>query len=209
MYQNNDKNTFKYELNTLQYSQKQYTMSESSPIREVENQPPVETVRCIIENMNGKILLLQKAPDSKASNLFEFPGGKIDDIAGNMSTPDEQLRAVTNEVLEETGIDLSDNTPQKLDEFEYDFSAKGKNYKRRVHMFHLRLHSDHEIAINTTADDEGQSEDKHAQSVWVTRDELLSMKQNGELSGNSIQFEETLRNSAELSGLEEQPVSED
>lgn len=164
----------------------------SSPI-EIVNPSPKETVRCIIENSRGEILLLQKTADSKAPNLYEFPGGKIDEIASNASTEKEQLNSINNEINEETGIDISSLLPQKVGEFDYKFTTQGTSHERRVHLFYLKLDSDQVVTVNTTENSQGQSEDNHQQFVWKTKEELKQMKEDGLLSGNSQHFEKILQ----------------
>ncbi len=153
----------------------------------------IETVRCVLENSHDQILLLQKSVNSKASELFEFPGGKIDDIAAGSSTLIEQLKAVVNEVKEETGLDISDYSPLKFDEFSYQFIA-GKNLlRRRVHMFFVRLApAVLQVTVNSTVIG-GLLEDKHQLFKWVSKNDLFDLKVNDKLSGNSQHFEKVLR----------------
>ncbi|OGH04036.1 MAG: hypothetical protein A2W22_00215 [Candidatus Levybacteria bacterium RBG_16_35_11] len=173
-------------------------MSEAEDTKEQGPAPRIETVRCIIEDSQGKILLLQKAKDSKAKGLFEFPGGKIDSIAGDSSTYAEQLKAVVKEIEEETGIDISRCSPQKSDEFTYQFTAGNHLHERMVHLFFVRLPIvNNEVSINSTLNPAGLSEDKHTHFNWVTKADLLRMRAEGKLSGNSQHFETILKGSSQ------------
>ncbi len=148
----------------------------------LENQeevPIIETVRTALFH-NGKFLILQKDETSRNAGNFEFPGGKIDEIKGKDSTLEEQKLAVTTEIEQETGIDVHNLPVEKIEDFGLFYEAtekdgKKKKYKRKVHLFLIRI-PDKEtptLRINETKDAEGESEDRHEKYMWVSPDELV------------------------------------
>lgn len=165
--------------------------SESQGKEEVKE---VETVRCIVENNKGEVLLLQKSDDSNAPSLYEFPGGQFPHISGDSSTDEEQLKAVINELEEEAGISLENYgiIPEKFDDFSYEFDHAGKHAKRKVHLFRATIPTDgSEVIVDQTVTPSGDSEDKHQRHIWVDKSTLKKMRDEGKLSGNSQRFPET------------------
>jgi 8-oxo-dGTP pyrophosphatase MutT (NUDIX family) len=155
---------------------------------------PIETVRCIIENNAGEVLLLQKALDSKASLLYEFPGGKIENETEAEATLGIQLETVTKEVEEETGILLQKNMIHQANEFLYEFEYEGSLIKRKVYLFHTKLREEkHPITINQVKDEAGSPEDKHIKAIWIDKEKLIQLKDQGLLSGNTQNFEKILQ----------------
>lgn len=145
-----------------------------------EQIPVVETVRAAIY-YRGKFLMLEKDKTSNNPGAIEFPGGKIDDIAGVNSTLEEQKKALMDEVLQETQIDLTDVPVEKVDEFENYFEVEKENavkkkYKRKTHLFLIRLPDEIEIKISTGEEKNefGGSEDKHAGYKFLSKAELVS-----------------------------------
>ncbi len=146
-----------------------------------------ETVRCIIRQ-GDKILLLQKNKNALAPEKFEFPGGNIDSIAGDMSTLEEQTNSVQTEIGEEAGLDISGIQAIKVDQFDYEFQGKWEMLKRKVHLFLVDLPESFDMQVQT-----GWVEsDFHKGAVWVKIDKLRELKSEGKLLGNSMQFEKAL-----------------
>jgi len=144
-----------------------------------EKPPVVETVRGALF-YKGKFLILEKDASSKNPAAVEFAGGKIDDIKNKISTEEEQIKALNAEVIQETGIDISKLSPEKIDEFEIFFEVIDKDnikkpYRRLVHLFLTRIpdSQDIQIKVNETKNENGGSEDKHAGYKWITPDELI------------------------------------
>lgn len=148
----------------------------------------VETVRCIILDREGRILLLQKTPDSKAAGLYEFPGGKIEGAQGESSTLDEQIQTVIAEVLQETNISLDSRIITFIEQFTYSFEHNGKNIDRIVYVFKALVHSFDAVLINKTMNGDGLPEDNHARSVTVDFKSLEDLNNQGILSGNSTHY---------------------
>lgn len=152
-------------------------MLENPPIETKENIPIQETVRAALF-YKGNFLLMEKAGDSKNPGAVEFPGGKIDEIEGGQASVDEQIAALRQEVVEEAGIDIAGLVPEKVDEFENYFEVETgsgiKSFKRKVHLYLVRLPDDIDISVTygKTLDNEGQSEDKHAGFHWVSEKTL-------------------------------------
>lgn len=146
-----------------------------------EQVPVVETVRGALFH-RGKFLMLEKDVDSNNPGALEFSGGKIDEIAGKISTLEEQKQAVIDEVGQETKIDIKNISFEKVDEFENYFEVQKpdgtkKQYKRKTHLFLVRLPDDQEVLISVGGEKnaEGKSEDKHAGYKWVSPQELVSL----------------------------------
>lgn len=172
------------------------TIGEHTPQTEIVKTES-ETVRCIIRRGSEVLMLKKSKKSSLASEAYEFPGGNIDDIQGSTATEEEQIVAVKKEVLEETGIDLGDNIPKKVDEFDYEFRGKWEVLKRKVHLFIVDLDAGQEQTISVG----GIESDFHEKAVWVSIEELKKMKADTEsfgdhadvkLLGNSLHFEKAL-----------------
>lgn len=140
-----------------------------------------ETVRAVIMNTNGEILLLQKDGTSKTKYKWELPGGEVD--ASTIPATPEQLFAETlREVNEETGLDLSDpeNTNGSLGYFDYVRKHKQVKSPTRVHAYYFLLNpeqSNQNIVIDPT--------DKHKAYKWVSSDELRKMQEKKQISSNT------------------------
>jgi|GEM_PF-4379841 len=173
-----------------------------------ESEPIIETVRAALF-YQGKFLLLQKAADSKNPEALEFPGGKIDNIQNKNSTEEEQIQAVIEEVRQETGIDLSHLTLEKVDEVKVYFEAKDeigekKSHRRRVHLFLVQIPENQQLnlVVNQTINADGATEDKHKTYEWVTPEELIGkvtiLEKN---SVNGVQSYPMARNSRHIKKL--------
>ncbi len=145
----------------------------------------VPTVRVVIHNPEGNILLLQKSPDSKAAHLWELPGGKMDLRMQQDVNPTTIRSTAVREVAEETTIALSEANLRIGGSFDYGFSAKGKEYQRKVIMVHAQLTTVPEVSVGSLQTAEGTSEDKHSRYGWFSPEEIREMSQNNKLSGNS------------------------
>lgn len=137
------------------------------------------TVRIIV-SVSNEILILQKSESSKLPNVFEFPGGKVDD-----NTIDPIYSAV-RELREETGIILDHDLFNKLSfEIDYSFEVKDTKYKRHVIYFHGDLDKKPEIKVDSVQLADGTSEDKHVGFRWVTMDQFNELKKKERISPNS------------------------
>jgi 8-oxo-dGTP pyrophosphatase MutT (NUDIX family) len=141
--------------------------------------PVVETVRGAIFH-RGKFLILEKGPTSKSPDSLEFPGGKIDDIVDATSTKEEQIKSLHDEILQETGIDISSLPKEEIESFKTYFEAKNKKgelvkFKRLVHLYLIRIPDEEEIElkINETMNHHGESEDNHSDHKWLSPEELV------------------------------------
>lgn len=150
----------------------------------------VETVRIIVKDGQGNILLLKKSDKSLAKGLYEFPGGKIDEIMGENSTLEEQTQASQKELSEEAGVHDANIKLDRLGDFSYEFSGNaGYNNKRKVHVFTAHLNEvKPELLVGQTKDKEGKPEDFHDGYIWVTKEELNKLKTENKLVGNSTNF---------------------
>jgi 8-oxo-dGTP pyrophosphatase MutT (NUDIX family) len=137
----------------------------------------------------GRVLLLQKSKSSKAASLFEFPGGKIDNIRGDVSSDLEQREAAFREVLEETGLNLNKEDFVKIDEFEYSFVHDTREFKRKVYVFCVHVSKIPVVSINLTRNAAGYSEDRHQGFIKIDREMLDTLRKNGRLSGNSVVYD--------------------
>ena len=154
--------------------------------RDVTSASKAETVRCEVRDASGRVLLLEKSAASKNPGMLEFPGGKIDQIRAGRSTVAEQRESVLREVLEETGLDLSDLPVERICGFSYTFDIEGIRYERDVHLWRVQLPAgDHAVQVNQTTRADGSSEDKHAGFCWVTAEEFRRLRKAHKIAANS------------------------
>lgn len=149
----------------------------------------IETVRCEIQDANGRILLLLKDRNSKNPGMYEFPGGKIDSIQGMRSTEDEQRESAIREVLEETGLDISEVPLVKKGSYNYSYVVAGKQEERNVHLLRAQLqlpNRNYIISVNQTKKANGKPEDNHAGYRWVTIPEFQMLQSIRRIATNSI-----------------------
>lgn len=163
---------------------------EPQPESNILPKKEVETVRIIVKDTEGNILLLKKSDKSLAKGLYEFPGGKIDDILGESSTEVEQTKTSEKELSEEAGIHDTDIKINRLGDFSYEFNGNsGYNNKRKVHVFTTTLSGvKPELLVGQTKDEDGKPEDFHDSYLWVTREELDQLKIDNKLVGNSTNY---------------------
>lgn len=137
-----------YDISTNKESYKVFSKAPASFI------PTLSAVGCFIQRY-GKILLLKRANHKAEGNTWGIPGGKID----SSETP---LQAILREVLEETGISLTEQSVKDI----------GTNYlylpRKQVlfQMYHLWIQEDPEIIL---------SPDEHVDFQWVTPELALQM----------------------------------
>ena len=167
-------------------------MTESNNKVERLQQKPIETVRIIVVDAEGNILLLKKSEKSIAKGLYEFPGGKIDEIAGESSTLSEQQKAAKKELSEEAGVDSEEAVLNRVGDFTYEFGNKSEyNNSRKVHVFVAKLEtSKPELVVGQTKNALGESEDFHDNYIWVTKTELDQLKYENKLLGNSTNYQD-------------------
>ena len=147
----------------------------------------IETVRCEIQDADGRILLLLKDRNSKNPGMYEFPGGKIEKIRGAHAQEDEQISAAIQEVLEETGLDISEVPLVKKGSYQYSFIAGGQREKRDVSLYHAKLPpGKHIVTVNQTRRADGKPEDNHAGYRWVTLPEFQMLQSIRRIATNSI-----------------------
>lgn len=93
-------------------------------------------VIALIENEKGEILITQRTMDKKwAAGHWEIPGGGA--AAGETS-----FQAVCREVLEETGLDVSDCDARVLYSYRNEDLSHGDNYFTDIYL----LHKDFELS---------------------------------------------------------------
>ena len=149
----------------------------------------VETVRCIILNEFGQVLMLEKVSDDGSPTTFELPGGKIDEQKGPFSTLDEQMSAVRREVLEETGLNIETAVLHRLQDYVYEFENRGRSFRRRVHMFQASVPHTDVFVLNQSVNQRGELEFEHLRAAWLSKEELNELRQQGRLVGNSTRFD--------------------
>ena len=116
----------------------------------------MEVSEGIIE-CGGKVLLVQRSEHCSAWGTWCGPGGKLDP----WETCEE---ALMREIHEETGIDISEFTSEKL--FTKYFYFLGKNIK--IHFYKIFFESEPEVILNS----------EHQDSIWVYPQEALEMNLN-------------------------------
>lgn len=139
-----------------------------------------ETVRIVVQDSAGNILLLKKDKTSKASGLCEYPGGNIENIKGLISTPEEQIEAAATELLQETGLTIAPESLVFDETFDYSFQHEDKTINRRVHRHKTTIPGTKpKVKLNSLP------EDKHSGYLWVSKNKLEKMYKSGRLSGNT------------------------
>lgn len=140
-----------------------------------------KTVRVVIVNERDEVLLLQKSPKSNASNLWEAPGGGIENRDKSIFRRWTLKNAAIREVREETGIKLKRKDLCVIGGFDYTYQGKKDNkpQKRKVEVLYVRVKGDPDIRVK---EDGGN---KHVDATWVPRDIFVAMGCFVELSGNT------------------------
>jgi 8-oxo-dGTP diphosphatase len=96
------------------------------------------TAAIIVEN--DKVLIAKRKPTAKLANLWEFPGGKIEDG----ETPEQCLK---RELHEEFEIDVEVGEHLGTSEHEYDFGTiELMAYRTRVIRGEMKLNDHAEVA---------------------------------------------------------------
>ena len=116
--------------------------------------PRFEVVSCFIE-VDGQILFLHRQDEKSEGNKWGIPAGKIDD-------GEEAIGAMVREIQEETGLLIPSEQIMYFDKV----FVRYPDYDFVYHMFHTRLDSQPEVAIN---------EREHKDSCWVTPQDALTM----------------------------------
>ncbi len=165
-------------------------MGEGEPHTEPIGKKPRETVRVVLVDDAGNILMLDKSPTSVGAGFSEFPGGNIDDMAGMYPTVAEQRRAALAEAHEETGLEIPRKSLRKADDFTYTHN----DISRNVHVFVARIPGIRPaFSFGQLKDEQGHPLDLHSGGRWVSRDELDALKNDNRLLGNSVRYEKALR----------------
>lgn len=139
-----------------------------------------ETVRIVVQDSAGNILLLKKDKSSKAKGLCEYPGGNIENIIGLISTRKEQIEAAIAELFQETGLTIAPESLAFDETFDYSFQYNNKEVDRRVHRYKTTLlGTKPKVKLNSLP------EDKHSGYLWVSKSKLEKMHRLGRLSGNT------------------------
>lgn len=89
-------------------------------------QPPrrrISVVAAVLQQPDGRFLLAQRPEDKAYAGYWEFPGGKVEDG----ETP---AAALTRELHEELGIDVTAAWPWLVREFDYPHAAVRLNFFR-------------------------------------------------------------------------------
>jgi len=111
----------------------------------------IKVVGAVVENDNNEILCALRSPKMSLPNLWEFPGGKVEE--------DETLKqAIEREIKEELGCTVEYSDVFNDNTHEYDtFIVNLITVKCKL------------ISGNPTANE-------HSKLIWLKRDNLLSLK---------------------------------
>ncbi len=162
---------------------------------EMSRFPYVPTVRVIIQNHEGKVLLLRKSMESKAKGRWEFPGGGIDagDFRGpGLSGADAIFNAGIREIYQETRVDLRQTILDLRHFFTYSLSRKETSRPTGVYVITAKLDKTPDVKINLTRNAAGQPVDNHIDFEWVTRRQLGDKRRDGQLLRSSCDFDSIL-----------------
>ena len=111
----------------------------------------IKVVGAILENYNGEVLCTLRNKDSIFGNLWEFPGGKIE----NNETPQQSLK---REILEELNIKIGSSISYMKVEKEYD------DFIIELECFKCEILNDLDIISMV-----------HDKVIWLKRENLLSL----------------------------------
>lgn len=110
----------------------------------------VHVVGAIIENEKEEIFCALRSPKMSLPNLWEFPGGKIEES----ELPEEALK---REILEEFLCEI--DVLQKVEDTTYDYGA----FIVRLETYKAKLLNNEPVA------------QEHAETRWVKKSELASL----------------------------------
>ena len=115
------------------------------------NKKLVEVVAAVIENENNEILCALRSPIMTLPNMWEFPGGKIEEG----ETPQEGLKREIKEELD-TKIEVHD----LIDTIEYDYP----NFHLSMNCFWCEIISGNLVLKEAEA------------AKWLSKDDLASVQ---------------------------------
>lgn len=138
------------------------------------------TARVVIKNEEDKILFLQKDETSKASGLWELPGGNVED-------GEDILEGIVREIKVETGLDIKKEELNFLGAFEYLVPVDGVG-KRVVCQFSASVGADRSKVVIGT-----DSEDRHSDFKWMSVEEINQLRKDGKILGNSLHFDDDFK----------------
>ncbi len=143
----------------------------------------LKTVRCIVF-FQDRILMLKKSLDSNNPGAWEFPGGKIEK---DLDSEDYLRESAVRELKEETGINIDQSNLHRIaNSQKITFEYKGKTKAREIFYFSLILKIKPAVILSSLLNSYGESEDKHDDFDWFTKDEYRKMVGEGTVSQNSI-----------------------
>lgn len=156
-------------------------MVEFVPVKEVVD--PRRTVRVIIQNPEGSVLLLQRSNEDR---LWEFPGGELDRVhfTGPEALSHGIFQVGIRAVNQVTGINLSSAVLRSTHNFCY-----GMQHPTRVFVIKATLQRTSTVELNQRRDGQEKKYDDHK---WVTIEQLWNMRREGRLSRSSRNYEPAL-----------------
>lgn len=92
----------------------------------------IEVVAAVLQQPDGRFLLAQRPPGKAYAGYWEFPGGKVED-------GESPAAALSRELHEELGIDVTEAHPWIVREFDYPHADVRLNFFR-VRGWHGELH---------------------------------------------------------------------
>lgn len=112
----------------------------------------VNVVAAIIENRHGEILCALRSPEMSMPNMWEFPGGKVEE-------GEDPFGALEREIYEELGCRIQTSKEMFHDNLhEYD-------------IFMIRL-----LSIKCKVIDGIPKPSEHSKLIWLKRENLASLK---------------------------------
>ncbi|MFZ2682024.1 MAG: NUDIX hydrolase [Patescibacteria group bacterium] len=114
----------------------------------------IDVVGCYVQH-DGKFVLLHRQPHKTNGNKLGLPAGKVD--------PGETIhRAMSREIKEETGLDISEEDLEHIG----TVFVRNEGHDIGYHMFIARLSTQPEIIVNLK---------EHQAYVWVSPIEALKL----------------------------------
>lgn len=122
-------------------------------------------ISSLIIDKNNKFLLVKRSPkDNSFPNLWELPGGGIDNN-------EDRIATVRRETMEEVGIDLKDRNISLVDTEDYNFKRSNGNIEYvREYTFLIRIKDQEKITLSK----------EHTEYSWVNINEIENLFEDKE-----------------------------
>lgn len=162
----------------------------SEPVGEMAKIDRSATVRVYIFDDEDNVLLLQKGGESKASGMWEVPGGGGSEFAVGEPSSEQKVQVLKSEIDQEAVMKVPVGEIQELGKYTYPFKYGGLPHERDVYVFKAKVNAvKPPVLVGSYVDENGRG-DNHVDYNWVSLEELRQMKESHQLLGNTDKFED-------------------